>query len=73
MGWLPAARTRWEPASSCPSFKRTARAVGSAETTSAILKSTLGCFRNSLRIAIATSDAASCEVATWYRSGRNWW
>ena len=51
----------------------TAWALGSTAATSAILTSTLGSLRNTLRIEFATSLGASWEVATWYSSGRNWW
>ena len=72
-GCDPAARTTASPAYARPSAVVTSSAAGSRPVTSSSLTSTFGRWRKILRSEDATSAGASWQVATWYRSGWNWW
>ena len=56
-----------------PSAVVTVRVAGSTSVTSARWNWTVGAFLKMARSGRATSGVPSSPVATWYRSGWNWW
>ena len=51
----------------------TVRVAGSTPVTSSCFTSTPGYLSNTARSGWLTSVVPSSAVATWYRSGWNWW
>ena len=72
-GTDPAASTTASPVQLSPSVAVTVHVAGSIDATSAILMLTLRRLWKTLRSETAMLLVPSCEVATWYSSGWNWW